>query len=256
MEYEFDVFADVDWSHVMTVTKSRCPAIDGAIIAKPGPEFMSQVVAWLNGGVDARPATFTVRPALSAESVNTIMAAAVAAGMTTEKLKEECFTRYSFREPADLTPEQAFDLIERLKKRRKVTTTPAPSAEPTPVPAPSTNGNGHVTPNAPAAPTSTPSPTAGPQPKPGCANAAQLARLGELRRQLFDSIVADRPESTDDELRATWAAILSRRNVTTAFDLTPEQADELIKTLTTKLFKEVAIPQLEEAFRAGNNPGG
>jgi hypothetical protein len=35
MEYEFDVVADMDLEHVLTISKTRCPALDGAKVVKP-----------------------------------------------------------------------------------------------------------------------------------------------------------------------------------------------------------------------------
>ena len=42
MEYEFDLYVSMDWSHVMTVTKSRCPQVDGQIVVKPGASTYSK----------------------------------------------------------------------------------------------------------------------------------------------------------------------------------------------------------------------
>ena len=41
MEYEFDIVADLDqMTHTLTVTKSRCPDVDGKVLVKPGLEFI------------------------------------------------------------------------------------------------------------------------------------------------------------------------------------------------------------------------
>jgi len=50
MEYEYDIVCDMDWSHIMTVAKSRCPAVADMQIEKPGPEFINAVMDWLEGG--------------------------------------------------------------------------------------------------------------------------------------------------------------------------------------------------------------
>lgn len=52
VEYEFDIVADLDQSHTLSVSKSRCSAIDGMQALKPGPEFMAPVLHWLNSGAD------------------------------------------------------------------------------------------------------------------------------------------------------------------------------------------------------------
>lgn len=49
MEYEFDLVCDMDWSHIMTVGKSRCSAVADMQVEKPGAEFISIVMDWLDG---------------------------------------------------------------------------------------------------------------------------------------------------------------------------------------------------------------
>jgi hypothetical protein len=49
VEYEFDVFAEMDVDNNMVITKSRCPAISGAIFKKPDIEPAATLLAWLSG---------------------------------------------------------------------------------------------------------------------------------------------------------------------------------------------------------------
>jgi hypothetical protein len=49
MEYEFDIVCDIDWAHIMTVAKSRCPIVADMQVEKPGVEFIAQVMDWLEG---------------------------------------------------------------------------------------------------------------------------------------------------------------------------------------------------------------
>jgi hypothetical protein len=49
MEYEFDVFAELDLDHNLMVSKSRCPQLDGAFINKAGKEFADTFTNWLTG---------------------------------------------------------------------------------------------------------------------------------------------------------------------------------------------------------------
>lgn len=51
-EYEFDIVADIDWSHILTVSKSRCPAVADKVVEKPGPEFINPVIQWLSSGTE------------------------------------------------------------------------------------------------------------------------------------------------------------------------------------------------------------
>lgn len=63
MEYEFDIVADLDQkTHVLTVSKSRCPLVDGAVVVKPGAEFIVPVRQWLEEGVDVDPGYYATKP--------------------------------------------------------------------------------------------------------------------------------------------------------------------------------------------------
>lgn len=52
VEYEFDVLAQIDQEHVLTITKTRYSALDGGVYAKPGKELGEQIGLWLNEGVE------------------------------------------------------------------------------------------------------------------------------------------------------------------------------------------------------------
>jgi AAA domain len=49
LEYEFDLIGDLDNENTMTVTKSRIPALSGAVIRKPGQQLAEQLLVWLSG---------------------------------------------------------------------------------------------------------------------------------------------------------------------------------------------------------------
>jgi len=51
-DYEFDVVAEMDLDHLLIVTKTRCPDLDGLAVRKPDKSFGEQVRAWLS---DAPP---------------------------------------------------------------------------------------------------------------------------------------------------------------------------------------------------------
>lgn len=50
LEYEFDVVADLDLDNNLIVSKTRCPALSGAVIPKPGKEVADILRGWLNTG--------------------------------------------------------------------------------------------------------------------------------------------------------------------------------------------------------------
>jgi len=70
MEYEFDIFAEMDMENNLIISKSRCSALNGAVIPKPGKNVAEVVKAWLSDGepvvlklVDAETGEITDAPA-------------------------------------------------------------------------------------------------------------------------------------------------------------------------------------------------
>jgi hypothetical protein len=66
MEYEFDIVADMDWAHILTVSKSRCSAVADLKLERPGPEFMHPVIEWLSSGSGSAPEAPSFVPAAPA----------------------------------------------------------------------------------------------------------------------------------------------------------------------------------------------
>lgn len=55
LEYEFDVVCDMDWAHILTVSKSRCSALQDAKREKPGADFLVPLMDWLTVGAPSGP---------------------------------------------------------------------------------------------------------------------------------------------------------------------------------------------------------
>lgn len=55
LEYEFDLVASMDLSNELTVVKSRCPALSGEIVHRPGRDFAETFKGWLADGEEAGP---------------------------------------------------------------------------------------------------------------------------------------------------------------------------------------------------------
>jgi hypothetical protein len=53
VEYEFDVIGDLDLNHTLTISKSRCSAIDGKKVNQPGAPLMDAIKTWLFSGTEA-----------------------------------------------------------------------------------------------------------------------------------------------------------------------------------------------------------
>lgn len=49
IEYEFDVVGDLDQQNILTITKTRCPSLNGQTIPKPCSGFAADLRDWLQG---------------------------------------------------------------------------------------------------------------------------------------------------------------------------------------------------------------
>lgn len=49
IEYEFDVYGEMDLQNTLSVRKSRCKALAGAVISRPGPALAETLRGWLSG---------------------------------------------------------------------------------------------------------------------------------------------------------------------------------------------------------------
>ncbi len=72
LEYEFDVVGDLDQDNTLIVTKTRCPELAAAVIAKPGHELAATLKAWLGQG--SPPVEPPPPPELTGEQITTLAA--------------------------------------------------------------------------------------------------------------------------------------------------------------------------------------
>ena len=56
LEYEFDVVGDMSLDHNLVISKTRCVALDGQLMSKPGADLAQILLDWLNAG-EPQPAT-------------------------------------------------------------------------------------------------------------------------------------------------------------------------------------------------------
>jgi hypothetical protein len=63
MEYEFDIVGDMDLEHNFIISKTRCRALDGAVINKPGEELAKTIKDWLTDGAPAPQQPVAAPPA-------------------------------------------------------------------------------------------------------------------------------------------------------------------------------------------------
>ena len=81
VEYEFTIVGDLDIEHRMTISKTRCPLIDGKIVHKPNAEFLAPVLDWLYLGEEPKTEFATE------DQIERIKTAAARAGTTREQLR-------------------------------------------------------------------------------------------------------------------------------------------------------------------------
>lgn len=65
LEYEFTLVGDLDHNHVLTVSKTRCKALDRGQFPMPGERFAKTILQWLEQGdpAEAKPASPAPAPA-------------------------------------------------------------------------------------------------------------------------------------------------------------------------------------------------
>jgi len=52
IEYEFDVFGEMDLENTLTITKSRCFELNNEVINKPSDDVARMLLNWVTDGVD------------------------------------------------------------------------------------------------------------------------------------------------------------------------------------------------------------
>jgi hypothetical protein len=150
MEYEFDIYGSMDWSHIMTISKSRCSAVDGVVVVKPGAAWMAAVIRWLE---DGERVEFQKPAAVAAgEQVATIAALLTELGFSVETAKKGLPKAYGVTEYWQLTVDQASDLIDKLERQRKAKAIQQPAENPKDEPPPSAPPASATVPTQPPAP--------------------------------------------------------------------------------------------------------
>ena len=61
VEYEFTVVGDIDLTHTLMITKTRCSALADAVIEKPGAQIGRTLREWLNSGAAPTPKVVAVQ---------------------------------------------------------------------------------------------------------------------------------------------------------------------------------------------------
>src|SRR3990167_4457635 len=110
VEYEFDVAADMNLDHEMVVSKTRCPALDGQVIMKPGAQVAEILNTWLSDGTPPPPGP-------SPELVEEIDGLLGLINGGAESARSHVERLYGTRDVSRLTEAQATELRDRLAAR-------------------------------------------------------------------------------------------------------------------------------------------
>lgn len=111
VEYEFDVAADMNLDHEMVVSKTRCPALDGAVILKPGAEVAETLAAWLSDGTPPPP------PAAkkTVDEIEGLIAELFAGNGKEQVARQKMLADYGTTVTAHLSKDHAAELLARLR---------------------------------------------------------------------------------------------------------------------------------------------
>ena len=246
MEYEFTIWGDIDQDHIVTIGKSRCPAMDGAIGHKPGREFWTPFLTWLGTGLTVAPTGPVILHATDAQ-VKEILQLTIDLDMSQKIFRAEIMRRYSVQEAHQLTMDQAGEILRlyRLKiidRRKSSPATDAPPAKEAAGPVATNAAGGEAK-------------TLQEGIQEGASSQiessirylgnspitdSQLQRLIKVREDYFTTQELGDAKTQKAERDALWLAILERWDVKTATALTAAQGDDLTERLIKKMSKDLS----------------
>lgn len=140
-EYEFDLYGSLDLAHQLTISKSRCRAMDGASDLSVGPRFWRPLVEWLKGGAPAPHPAAPPQPAAGRDTLREDLAAEMKrTGRGGKDGWSMCMQRLTFAFPTDqppYTPTTKYtdiprDRVEKLVKWLREQPDFTPATETTP----------------------------------------------------------------------------------------------------------------------------
>lgn len=117
VEYEFDVVADIDLDHNFTVTKTRCRALDGAVINKAGGQVADRLRDWLTTGEPATPPEPYATDERAGEIMGLISTLAQGKQAGIAKALERIEAEFGTRDLKRLRESQANEIADRLLAR-------------------------------------------------------------------------------------------------------------------------------------------
>jgi nucleoside-triphosphatase THEP1 len=114
IEYEFDLAGEMTLEHILTLSKSRCPALSNKSFLNPGKELADLMLAWLTDGLPA--------PETPVQKCERVRLAREAAELDTETIKTLLDSQFGRTSPGQLSSEQVDQLIELIHQSAKQST--------------------------------------------------------------------------------------------------------------------------------------
>lgn len=106
LEYEFSIVGDIDLNHVLTISKTRCAALDQGVYKNPGKDFADTITSWLNGAAPApEPVKATAQPSTAKEAFVAGAMEALASAASFEALTGIARTLIANHGPVSGTPQ-------------------------------------------------------------------------------------------------------------------------------------------------------
>ena len=254
MEYEFDIFAEMDAAHILKVSKSRCSAIQDLMMSKPGPALAHALGEWISTGTVGEVAGAVKRLMITDDQTAAAAATFDALGWTSVEIAGHLAKVFGVGTLGDLTVMQAAEMIVGVEKeltiKRKKDAMKAKRATPsgteatTDAPPTTPTNQAMKTPaTAETPPVSAPSEAGGspaihdnheinqPLPDGGGVTVGQMERIITLKGLMESAKGIGGSEAFADDRRALWAKCLSPFGVASAKALTAASAKRLIKNL-------------------------
>lgn len=115
-EYEFDIVGDIDWTHTLKISKSRCRSVADLSAVKPGPAFMDPIIAWLRTGT-AAPVEPAIPP-IGQLQVAVLSKLMTECGINEQAMRSGLQNKFRVSRLEDLNEAQGHDLQETLYRKK------------------------------------------------------------------------------------------------------------------------------------------
>ncbi|WP_063775865.1 ATP-binding protein [Streptomyces odonnellii] len=220
LEYEFDIVGDLDQENTLVVTKSRCQALSGAVINRPGPDMAATVLEWLNDGESVPDSASLLDEAVSEDLT---YAGALALHKRAERYR---LLGSAVLHPVTGAPTSLGDVIVERGRQLKSVMAPATAGQTAAAPSramePTTGNQAGQEQPTPAAPQQ---PPAGPT-----GDAPVTAPQMRMMHACFTKVGLGAKDDRERRLHAT--ALIIGRQIGSANELTLDEANTLLDTLS------------------------